>query len=775
MLHHFSLAEEVENAAIVCCFMSQNYEQSQNCQLELQYANKRGKRVLLFMLCSAESWKPTEWLESIIEDLERLEYYEESDSDIAYSASGLIYHIEQKSLADERQRLRSAEQPSYLSELVKLEYRRNSRIERLINPSQSFSIERSYINLTIVETEDQQEKERQLRGTSNSYAMLDTFEEIYGAKIRVDIKDIFNTCTDDQKKVLVFGRAGIGKSTFCQYAAYQWACGSIWSEYDLVVLVPLRSLTEQNYPLLSIGTSYSLVDVLKKTFFSGNHSLSEADGKLLQKQICKGRTLWLLDGYDELVQNVPTHLRDLFDKLLKTPHHIITSRPYLNTLSYKVRMEVMGFTDENIPEYIKHFFDQMRSESLNLVEGEKKLFDFLKRNISIWGIAHIPINLELICSVWSSTDWSDTKAMTITTLYGKLTEWVCRRYLEKQKGISRNVINLMHQQKVYQECKKELAFLESLAFRGMDSNVIILRPQLLIEAEEESQCSFVSDSHLLNIGMLKSITNCGTGSQNEIEKDHYFVHLSFQEYFAAGYIVNALRSDQRQTAIDFIKHKKYNRRFILLLRFASGLSVESKCRETGKLFWDTIQGEPVDLVGIRHMQITMSCFEEVVCNAKFPYHTRLITSILNWIQHVVSSDNLVLRDHLADCMQSCISIVNEPIMQIVLIRMLSESSNPIKHRVLQLISTMQHLNPNEDLLGAIANQLQMSSKELQLQTLTTLRSFGKKAVTNSLIGHLLNMMKTKDSSARKSACTAIGVLGGSAVTPPHYWPSTYFT
>ncbi|CAF4975305.1 unnamed protein product, partial [Rotaria sp. Silwood1] len=50
-----------------------------------------------------------------------------------------------------------------------------------------------------------------------------------------------------QTQNTVFGRAGIGKSTFCRYAAYQWATGAIWPEYELVVLIPLRSLTEQGY------------------------------------------------------------------------------------------------------------------------------------------------------------------------------------------------------------------------------------------------------------------------------------------------------------------------------------------------------------------------------------------------------------------------------------------------------------------------------------------------------------------------------------------------
>jgi len=141
--------------------------------------------------------------------------------------------------------------------------------------------------------------------------------------------------------------------------------------------------------------------------------------------------LWILDGYDEIVQNVPSHLEYLFEQLLKTPHHILTSRPYLNTLSYDVKMEITGFTDDNIKKYVQQFFDQMKDE-LDVSINSQKLLNFLKSNPSISGVAHIPVNLELICSFWSNEDWSETKELTITTLYNMVVEWLCRRYLRTQ-------------------------------------------------------------------------------------------------------------------------------------------------------------------------------------------------------------------------------------------------------------------------------------------------------------------------------------------------------
>jgi predicted NACHT family NTPase len=324
----------------------------------------------------------------------------------------------------------SQSESTHLFKVIKQKYQRNGHIERLMNPAQSYPIEQSYINLAIVETKNQKEKEMQLHAATNIDAIMGSFEEIYGTKTVIDIKNIFETCKNQEKQMLIFGRAGIGKSTFCQYVAYQWATGSYWPQYELLALIPLRRLTINRYPPLPPGQSYSLIDLVKKEVFP--YDVSESEDKLLKKHFDAQKTLWILDGYDEIVQNLPAHLEFLFEQLLKTPHHILTSRPYQNTLAYHVQMEITGFTDKNIQQYVQQFFDQMRDELDNASTKSQKLFTFLRTNPSIWGVAHIPVNLELICSLWSNEDLSETKEFTITALYTMMTEWLCRRYFSDQ-------------------------------------------------------------------------------------------------------------------------------------------------------------------------------------------------------------------------------------------------------------------------------------------------------------------------------------------------------
>lgn len=55
------MADGIENAGVVCCFMTPEYQNSENCKLELQYAKKRGKRIVPCML-GDKTWKPSSWL-----------------------------------------------------------------------------------------------------------------------------------------------------------------------------------------------------------------------------------------------------------------------------------------------------------------------------------------------------------------------------------------------------------------------------------------------------------------------------------------------------------------------------------------------------------------------------------------------------------------------------------------------------------------------------------------------------------------------------------------
>lgn len=125
---------------------------------------------------------------------------------------------------------------------------------------------------------------------------------------------------------------------------------------------------------------------------------------------------------------------------------------------------------------------------------------------------------------------------------------------------------------MYAKFQKELAFLEKFAFEAMMSNTILTRKRLIQTVLDKTQCSLEDNPCIFTIGILNSFDQGYTGTQNELDKDHYFVHRSFQEFFATRHIVNALKSTSSQQVIDSIKKHKYNDRFAFVLSFAPDLT-----------------------------------------------------------------------------------------------------------------------------------------------------------------------------------------------------------
>lgn len=297
---------------------------------------------------------------------------------------------------------------------------------------------------------------------------------------------IFSSIVEKKSgKTLILGRAGIGKSIFCRYVAYQWAIDNLWPEYELLALIPLRRLTADRYPPLSVGKTYTLSDLIKREVL--DDQIPPNDVERVFQHFDQRNVLWILDGYDEVAQNIPSHLRSLLDDyLLKTSHHILTSRPFLNSLCYPLKLEIIGFTNENIINYVKQFFEQMEDDIEDAVMQGDRLLKYLNSNRSVWGVAHIPMNLESICSTWNNVDWSLTRRLTITRLHKRVTEWLFRRYLNTRK-INNPLSDI---EEVFNEhCATELSCMELLAFSAMKSNTIVLRPNLLKRAAEELRVS----------------------------------------------------------------------------------------------------------------------------------------------------------------------------------------------------------------------------------------------------------------------------------------------
>ncbi|CAF3582763.1 unnamed protein product, partial [Rotaria socialis] len=766
-----SMGEAVENASAICCFMTPEYENSTNCQLELKRGQDLGKRIIACMVGDKNDrkWKPSGWLGLIIAGLTYINFRDDSDSNIRLRAGELIDRIKNQPSTSAT---KSLPQPVKLFEEIRQKYIRENRIKRMVNEEKSFPIEQSYINLAIVDAKDQQEKEKKLKEQDQKIKerekqkdfnlekqhgeIIGTYEEIYGHKTSIDVKNIFQQCKDQIKKVLILGRAGIGKSTFCQYVTYRWAKGEVWSEYELLILIRLRKLTSSRYPP---GKKYSPINLLEKEYFPCEDLSAEQIQHF--KELCKNhQVLWILDGYDEFAQHIPEQLEDVFKHVREAQHNILTSRPYAIKSSYDVKLEITGFTNDNIVKYVEQFFDQITKEINNDSSETQKLLRLLKSNSSIWGVAHIPVNLELICSLWSNNDWTETTVLTITVLYDNIIEWQCRRYLASQTINHEDLTK----QAVYDKCNTELQFLEYLAFKGMECDKIMLTPAILKEAKDDLKSFAIDIPQILKMGILKSYDDKATGTQNQTEKQHYFVHLSFQEHFAARHLLRILMSTDKVKAINFINNNKYNQRFHFVFVFASGHLAQSHYKSCIEPFWSAVQGEPIDLVGVKHIQLTIACIDELINGTMFPQRPQLIKSITHWLEYCALHNAKALKTNIAQSFQQTNVLLKTTIIQNTFLQLLQSNQPVEKRNIYNFIAQLPIDEPTAKLKNKILDAMVDTDPYIRLNACEVLGNFGEHAATHDVLANLINAMRDKDSDVRREASAALAGLGGKAAT-----------
>ncbi len=138
-------------------------------------------------------------------------------------------------------------------------------------------------------------------------------------------------------------------------------------------------------------------------------------------------------------------------------------------------------------------------------------------------------------------------------------------------------------------------------------------------------------------------------------KQHYhFLHLTFQEYFAARYFVRQWNAKLQLDYLDFnegktgeiernprgfLQQHKYTARYDILWRFVAGLlGAEGKADE----FFNAIEGEPRDLLGPAHQRLVMHCLSEV--STEMQHRKSLEEKLKEWL---LFECNFIHSAHLA--------------------------------------------------------------------------------------------------------------------------------
>ena len=354
--------------------------------------------------------------------------------------------------------------------------------------------------------------------------MQGNVEDVLKKKIEIKPDEIFDIEPAQGKVILLEGAPGSGKTTVCWNVCKQWGNEKLFQQFSHVLMVELR---DENTQLAK-----SLAEMLP--YCEGNEvHIAEA----LKKKSGEG-VLIILEGWDELPKEQQTRsiFKDLIKKsprsLLQKAVILISSRSSVtaNLQSLvKMRIEVLGFTPEQIDDYIQNCFESEPHTSEELIAK-------IRQSPKLRGSCYLPLNLTLIMHMYKcdlqlpETFCSIIIQLTLTCLY-------CYR---------RNTLHLEDDFNSFTELPDDI--------QPQFHNLC----KLAFEATMDEKYSF-SNLKTENLGLLQTVESIAARGN---AKTQYFLHSSLQELCAAVHIsIQPLPEQERMLELLFDNPKDFVLRF----------------------------------------------------------------------------------------------------------------------------------------------------------------------------------------------------------------------
>ena len=383
------------------------------------------------------------------------------------------------------------------------------------------------------------------------------------------LEDLLN---NENKKVLIVGRPGIGKTLCCIKLLRDWACENFKAtsnaqiQFDAAFFVRFRRFNSAN--------DLSLRELLTWS----EHSLSDHLDDEVWKYILQHPegVLILFDGFDEFKDNAnmavappcstsieeEMPLQILYQwlvtgEILEGASIVTTTRPTalsgIAHLKFDRTFEILGFSTEQIREYIHKF------AGVDKQAGEK-LWRHISSNMNLLSLCYIPVNSFIMCSSLSEIiQFENCASVTLpsklTTIY-KIAVKVF--YLKHTKGFREKHFTRKNFLSDYLPLNVEEKFetLGKVAFEGIKEGKLILGG---------NEVRGMEDSALFH--RLPDRKNAALKD----EEQFCFIHLTMQEFFAARHLTNNMKERELR---NFVSENIKNGKWQLVFQFLAGLMEE---------------------------------------------------------------------------------------------------------------------------------------------------------------------------------------------------------
>ena len=449
--------------------------------------------------------------------------------------------------------------------------------------------------------------------------------------------------------VLIEGAPGGGKSTLAFYFCHQWAqSASFLSRFDIVVIAYLRDQAIQN--------ASTLADILPADSFEMSQMVAT------QIKHCHGHNvLFIFDGWDEFPHRlqsnslVSTIIRNAEKLSLHRSTVLITSRPVSSGnlfIFVNRRVEILGFTQHQIREYIEEALD---GNSAHV----QKLVQHLEDHPVIEGYCYIPLHAAILVHVFL------TKNGVLPTTHHQLFSHfiLCCIVRELETRDSKQTVpELSSLDNLPTDLQTKLSYLCVLAYEG------VIRDKVVFYREDLE--AFNLPASLPSLGLLQAVEGLTLFSKS---LSYNFLHLSVQELLAA-YHISLMNPDEQ---LDIFQNLVESPRFQSVLQYYSGFTklanqgiqsfISSYTRQKSNFdgilpllhcFFEAQQRSLCLLVDSKFRSITLDKYLNPVAFLVIGYFITSVTSKRSAAAHLEIDS---INDHQAKLLLSELPILKYPV------------------------------------------------------------------------------------------------------------------
>ena len=315
------------------------------------------------------------------------------------------------------------------------------------------------------------------------------------------------------KRMLVYGRPGIGKSTFSQKLSVDWANGKneILKKFDLLLLIKLRDVC-------GIEDLPSIFKASK--LFAADGSIS-TDSLLEYVRQNQEKVLLVLDGYDEYSAGESSPILEIWEgNQLRDCHVVVTTRQMEGEELIKfshVQCEIKGF---NSKEQVNEFASKFITDQKDVEE-----FDRYLTKVKLWDIAEIPLLLLMLCLIWNNRGRKELPKSRLQLHERFVETLLCHMSVKDQDNSPLYRIEPIN---IVDDYREELTSVGKLALDAL------LRSTLYVDLKDFDRGNGVVTDKMIRSGLLQ----VSKRSSADPNKSLFFLHKSIQEFLAAWYIMN---------------------------------------------------------------------------------------------------------------------------------------------------------------------------------------------------------------------------------------------